>query len=101
MKSAADQVQRLRLGENQLLVALDSATQQLLKLQELGGHRGGGGRRQQTCPVDASFFGERDALQVGRRGGGEGGAQGRGQGCVCDKGVLWKEGRRGGEVACE
>jgi hypothetical protein len=93
MKPTHEPHQRLRLGDNNLLVALDSSNQRLLKYQELdspaaaaaaaaggalrdssSGHQGGHhhhhhhqgrrGRSSQVWKLDASFWSERDCVQV-------------------------------------
>jgi hypothetical protein len=82
MRPCRNPLQRLRLGEASLLVGTDPATHQLLKLTELepsgagpsttpgpGGGGGSsslkrGGRSARTCSLDASLFGERDAVAL-------------------------------------
>jgi hypothetical protein len=92
MKPTHEPHQRLRLGDTSLLVALDSSNQRLLKYQELdspaaaaapggqrdssSGHHGGHhhhhhhhhhgrrGRSSQVWKLDASFWSERDCVQV-------------------------------------
>lgn len=59
MKSTQHPRQRARMGDAEVVVAVDPATQRLLKYQEADGARGGS-----TFKVDASFFSERDNVMV-------------------------------------
>ncbi len=61
MQPVPNPVQRQRLGDSELVVALDPATNRLLRYQELEpGSRAAGG----AFKVDAGLFGERDAVTV-------------------------------------
>jgi len=61
MKSTQHPRQRARMGDAEVVVALDPATQRLLKFHEAEGARGAGAG---TWKVDAALYGERDAVQV-------------------------------------
>jgi hypothetical protein len=59
MKTVTHPSQRLRLGDNDLVLTLDSETQRLLKYQEIIGRKGSAVNK-----VDAAFFSERNSVQV-------------------------------------
>ncbi|KAK9823996.1 hypothetical protein WJX72_006873 [[Myrmecia] bisecta] len=60
MKTASDAGHRRRVGDTELLVAVDSQSQRLLRYEE----HDGTGKRSKAVPVDAHYFGERDVIQL-------------------------------------
>jgi hypothetical protein len=63
MQPVSNPVQRQRLGDTELLVALDPVSGRLLRYQEQepgGGRAAGGG----AFKLDAGLFGERDAVSI-------------------------------------
>ncbi|MEW5304708.1 MAG: hypothetical protein WDW36_007300 [Sanguina aurantia] len=59
MKPIRHPLQRLRLGDSELIVTLDSTTNRLLKYTETDGRRAGA-----PVMLDAALFSERDCVQV-------------------------------------
>lgn len=62
MKPIRHPLQRLRLGDSELIVTLDASTNRLLKYTETDGRRAGA-----PVMLDAALFSERDCVKVGRR----------------------------------
>eukprot|EP00955_Chlamydomonas_euryale_P062212 358312-Chlamydomonas_euryale.AAC.1 len=92
----ASAAQAARMGEPEVLACLDPATKRLLKYVELAGAGGGadglakGGKGAASVKIDASFFSERDGVQVLMCvwGGGTGGGS-TGGGSTGRCGMVW------------
>lgn len=60
MRSAAGPAQRRKLGESELLVAVDPVSQQLLSYEDVGT----GASRSKRLTLDTQLLSERDVVQI-------------------------------------